>query len=296
MPSALLGQGLLLTGVVTEGEGTAPVADATVHMFLGNVYGETSTKTNSAGEFQFEFPSELSDVNYSMRIDKEGFYRLSGSVRPNYGEGPKRHFRLYKREVEEVVGDPPGPSLLGAPVNNLVFLIDVSGSMSEQNRLEDLKESLLFLVDLYRPEDMISIITYSSTIDVVLEEGRISEKAKIKSIIHELQPAGTTQGVSGLVKAYDIAVNHFLIRGNNKVVMATDGIFGEDKKSRRLVEESILRGVSDQVYMSIFSFGEEAQAISDRLRSWSDLGRGNYTHISSLNEAKEQIVLEAKGE
>ena len=104
------------------------------------------------------------------------------------------------------------------------------------------------------------------------------------------------EGVAGLVRAFDLAKANYVRGGNNKVIMATDGIFAEDKKSRNLVRDVILRARADEVNLSIFSFGEEARSIEERLREWSSLGQGQHTHIRSLEEAKQQIVEEAKGQ
>lgn len=302
-------QEVQLSGRVTDGRSLEPVAGAEVRVFLGSSMGEAVLLTDAEGRFALEASRKLTDRDYVINVHKPGYYLLNGTVKLNYGELPERHFRLYRVPEEEqdepaavqAVSEPevagqPGPTLLGAPVNNLVFLIDVSGSMREENRLENLKESLLYLVKLYRPEDRISIVTYATSVQVILDGGRISEMDRIESIINGLQPAGTTQGIAGLIKAYDVAVGQYLRGGTNKIVLATDGVFGEDKKSRKLIESIIAQGAADDIRLSVFSIGNEAQMYGDRLGEWSSLGSGNYTHIQSVEDTKSQLVREARGE
>jgi hypothetical protein len=300
IPLLSQGQTTILTGWVNDPVAGIPVENATARIYLGSGQGELSATTGPDGRFKLQYDELLFDKDYSIVIQKENYHKLNGFVRLNYGEGPDRRFNLYRKKIPEpkvVIKDvAPTPSLLGAPTSNLIFLIDVSGSMAEQDRLADLKESLLFLVELYRPEDQLSIIAYSTGVDVLLEGGRISELEEIKAIIRQLSPTGRTEGVAGLAGAYDLATTLYLEDGNNKVILATDGIFGEDKKSRKLVEETIIQGRSRDVSLSIFSFGQEAAAVSERLSAWSVLGRGHHTHITSLQEAKNQIVKEARGE
>ena len=131
------------------------------------------------------------------------------------------------------------PSLIGSPANNLTFLIDVSGSMGNDNRLENLKNSLTYLSKYLRQEDKISIITYSSYPKVVLNNGSASD---INKIINSLNAKGKSEGFEGLKKAYDLALVNYKNGGNNKIVLATDGIFGENKKSQKEIERLISNG------------------------------------------------------
>lgn len=300
LPALSCAQNVLLTGVVWNKKENVPVENAQVRIYLGSKSGELTTQTDDQGKFLFQNEQLMNSSDFAIIITKEGFHRLNGAVRPNYGEGSPRHFNLYRVSqpqlfVREEESDQEA-TLAGAPVNNLIFLIDVSGSMAEQNRLENLKSSLRFLVSLYRPDDKISIISYSTDIEVLLEGGNTDQREAVDSIIQSLKPTGITKGVAGLIRAYDMAVNLYLENGNNKVILATDGIFGEDKKSRKLVEDVIIHGRSQGISLSIFSYGEEAATVTQRLNDWSILGKGQHTHIKSLDEAKAQIVREARGE
>lgn len=291
-------QDVFLSGLVIDGQSGEPMSNAEVRIYLGPSYGEFIEVTDSKGHFEMADSYKFPNLDYAIIIRKDGYYRLSGSVRLNYGKGDRRIFTLYKGAEPEPVTrqtTSQGPSLLGSPTNNLIFLIDVSGSMAEQGRLDQLKQSLLFLVDLYRPEDKLTIVTYATNVKVKLNAGSISDKSTIERIIRGLRPEGRTEGVAGLVRAFDLAKTNYIQGGNNKVIMATDGIFAEDKKSRNLVEDVIVRAIADEVNLSIFSFGDEAKSIESRLRSWSSLGQGTHTHINSLEDAKHQIVEEAKG-
>ena len=112
-----------------------------------------------------------------------------------------------------------------APRANLVFLIDVSGSMDEPEKLPLLKSAFRLLVDKLKPEDTVSIVTYAGNAGTVLEPTAIKDKAKILAAIDTLQPGGSTAGAQGLDAAYDLAVRAFVMGGVNRIRLATDGDF-----------------------------------------------------------------------
>lgn len=292
---SLSAQQVALSGYIRDGKTNEAIADATVRLYLGNEIGEISTQTKEDGYYEIKVDKKLSDRNYAVLIQKQGYQRVNGVIKLNFGNEPLRNYKLYPANIPEATVD--GPSLIvGAPANNLTFLIDVSGSMEEENRLENLKASLLYLLKQFRPEDKLSIITYSTTAQVLLNNASISESDKIEEIIKGLEAGGSSKGSSGLKKAYDLAMVNYQNAGNNKIILSTDGFFGEDKRSQKFIQELIKKGLIQDIKLSIFSFGRKDKNTEDRLKNWCSLGDGNYTNVTSLEKAKSQIIQEAKGE
>lgn len=177
------------------------------------------------------------------------------------------------------------------PASHLVFLIDVSGSMSSAERLPLLQQSLHLLVERLRPQDKVSIVTYAGHAGVALEPTSGEEKAKITSVINQLQAGGSTAGSEGIRTAYEIARRHFAKGGNNRVILATDGDFNvgvtDDTELVALIEKERESGV----YLSVLGFGTDG--FQDRkMEQLANKGNGNFAYIDSLLEAKKALSTE----
>ena len=180
------------------------------------------------------------------------------------------------------------------PRSNLVFLIDVSGSMDYYNKLPLVQRSFMTLVENLGDEDTVSIVTYSSGEKTVLDGVSACNKQEIMAAIEGLQAYGSTQGDKAIVMAYDLALKHFIEGGNNRVIMATDGDFnvgvtGEGELTR-LVKEQAEKGV----YLSVLGYGM-GNYKDNKLESMADNGNGNYAYIDSIDEARRVLVTEAGG-
>lgn len=134
---------------------------------------------------------------------------------------------------------------------NLVFLIDVSGSMYSSDKLPLLKQSLGILVDNLRPTDRISIVTYAGSAKVILEGGDSTEKEDILSIIQSLEAGGSTAGASGIQLAYEVASRNYISNGNNRIILATDGDFNVGTNSVSELEDFIESKKSTGVFLSV---------------------------------------------
>ncbi len=178
-----------------------------------------------------------------------------------------------------------------APANNLVFLLDVSGSMAPPNKLPLLKKAFLMLVEHLRPEDRVAIVVYSGAAQVVLESTPGDEKKTIIDAIKFLHAGGSTAGGAGIKLAYDIAAKNFVEDGNNRVLLATDGDFNIGPSSNsemvRLIEERREEGV----FLTVLGFGE-ANLKDDKLEKIADHGNGHYAYIDDLFEARKVLVSE----
>ncbi len=180
------------------------------------------------------------------------------------------------------------------PANNLVFLIDVSGSMNEPTKLPLLKSSLKLLVNELRPTDRVSMVVYAGTAGLVLPSTSGKEKSKIIAALDKLEAGGSTAGGEGIVQAYRVARENFLKDGNNRVILATDGDFNvgvsSDEELVKLIEKERKSGV----FLSALGFGM-GNLKDSKMEQLADKGNGNYAYIDSLNEAKKVLVKEMGG-
>jgi Ca-activated chloride channel family protein len=177
------------------------------------------------------------------------------------------------------------------PPNNLVFLIDVSGSMDQPNKLPLLKASFRMLVDQLRPQDRVAIVVYAGAAGLVLPSTRGSDREQILCAIDRLQAGGSTAGGAGIQLAYHIAQQNFLEDGNNRVILATDGDFNvgvsSDGEMVRLIEEKRRTGV----FLTVLGFGE-GNLKDSKMEKIADHGNGHYAYIDTVNEARKVLVNE----
>jgi len=182
------------------------------------------------------------------------------------------------------------------PSNNLVFLLDVSGSMASENKLPLLIKSFKLLVNELRPQDRVAIVVYAGAAGVVLESTAADNdnKTKILEALEALQAGGSTAGGQGIQLAYKVAADNFIQGGNNRVVLATDGDFNvgmsSDAEMQRLIEEKKLSGI----FLTCLGFGMGNYQDS-KLEILADKGNGNYAYIDNLLEAKKVLVTEIGG-
>jgi len=180
------------------------------------------------------------------------------------------------------------------PPSNLVFLIDVSGSMDEPNKLPLLKSSFKMLVEQLRPQDHISIVVYAGAAGLVLEPTAGSEKRKILDALDKLQAGGSTAGGAGIKLAYEVAKKHFKQGGNNRVILATDGDFNIGESSNGAMERLIEDKKKDGVFLTVLGYGMGNYKDS-KMETLADKGNGNYAYIDNITEARKVLVNEFGG-
>jgi len=177
------------------------------------------------------------------------------------------------------------------PPNNLVFLVDVSGSMNEWNKLPLVKQSLRMLVDQLRPQDRVAIVAYAGAAGLVLPSTSGDEKARIADAIDRLEAGGSTAGGAGIELAYRTAREHFLPRGNNRVILATDGDFNvgvsSDAELERLVEDRR----RDGTYLTVLGVGTGNYQAS-KMEKLAKVGNGNFSYVDTPAEARKTLVEE----
>ncbi|QWB95956.1 VWA domain-containing protein [Mycoplasmatota bacterium] len=175
---------------------------------------------------------------------------------------------------------------------NLVFLIDVSGSMSSTDKLPLLKEAFGVLIDQLRPSDSISIVVYAGAAGVVLEGA--DDEDEIRDALNHLTAGGSTAGSEGIELAYEIAERHFIEGGNNRIIMATDGDFNAGISDVDTLEEFIAEKRDTGVFFSILGFG--TGNINDEImEKLTNSGNGIYFYIDSLKEAEKVFEHELSG-
>jgi Ca-activated chloride channel family protein len=177
------------------------------------------------------------------------------------------------------------------PPNNLVFLIDVSGSMMEPNKLPLVKQGLELLVNQLRPQDRVAIVVYAGNAGLVLPSTRGSDKGAVLSAIQALEAGGSTAGGAGIKLAYDVARQNFLDRGNNRVILATDGDFNVGASSDGELEQLIESERKDNIFLTVLGFGT-GNTKDSKMELLADKGNGNYAYVDTLAEARKVLVQE----
>ncbi len=180
------------------------------------------------------------------------------------------------------------------PPSNLVFLIDVSGSMSAPNKLGLLKKSMKMLVSKLDKNDRVSIVVYAGSDRIVLQPTPGSELKKIEEAIDNLTSGGSTHASSGIVTAYQLAQQVFMPGGNNRVILASDGDFNVGTTSRGELQKLIEKERESGVYLTVLGFGM-GNYHDDTMEVLADKGNGNYAYIDSLLEAKKVLIKEMGG-
>jgi len=182
----------------------------------------------------------------------------------------------------EIAPDKRGPS-------NLVFLLDVSGSMTPQERLPLVKQAMRMLVEKLSENDRVAIVVYAGASGLALPSTTGDHKETILSALESLQPGGSTNGAEGIQLAYKVAADNFIKGGVNRVILATDGDFNVGVTSQgdliRLIEEKAKSGV----FLSVLGVGDDNLKDST-MQKLADKGNGNYAYLDSLDEARKVLV------
>ncbi|MGC4233270.1 MAG: von Willebrand factor type A domain-containing protein [Niabella sp.] len=180
------------------------------------------------------------------------------------------------------------------PAANIVFLIDVSGSMWSQDKLPLVQSSMKLLADQLRPQDKVAIVVYAGSAGLVLPSTDGNEKTKIKEAIDALQAGGSTAGGAGIKLAYKVAQDNFIKNGNNRIVLCTDGDFNvgqsSDDELERMIEEKRKSGV----YLTVLGFGT-GNYQDAKMQKLANKGNGNHAYIDNLSEARKVLISQFGG-
>ena len=180
------------------------------------------------------------------------------------------------------------------PPSNLVFLIDVSGSMQAQNKLPLLKSAFKMLVEEMRDQDRVAIVVYAGAAGLVLPSTPGNRKNEIINALDKLSAGGSTAGGAGIKLAYEVAAQNFQKEGNNRIIIATDGDFNVGASSNAEMERLIEHKRNQGVFLTVVGFGM-GNYKDDKLEILADKGNGNYAYIDNLQEARKVFVNEFGG-
>ncbi|MBK9737488.1 MAG: VWA domain-containing protein [Saprospiraceae bacterium] len=180
------------------------------------------------------------------------------------------------------------------PLSNLVFLIDVSGSMQDPNKLPLVISSLKILLNQLRPDDKVAIVTYAGRAAVALPSTKASDKQKILDALDGLTAGGSTAGAQGIISAYSIAIENYIPKGNNRVVLATDGDFNVGLSDNAGLEKLIEEKKNTGVFLSVLGYGM-GNYKDDKMQILADKGNGNHAYIDDMQEAVKVLGSEFGG-
>ncbi len=180
------------------------------------------------------------------------------------------------------------------PQSNLVFLIDISGSMNSSNRLPLVKQAFKMLLNQLDKDDIVSIVTYASGTDVKLDGVKVKNKEKIIEAIDSLQAGGATSGEEGLKLAYKVAKENFIRKGNNRIIIASDGDFNVGSSRTEDFEKQVSEAKESGVFISALGFGM-GNYRDNMMETIADKGNGNYAYINDLKAAQKALVREFGG-
>lgn len=178
-----------------------------------------------------------------------------------------------------------------SPASNLVFLIDVSGSMYDYNKLPLVQKAFTMLTENLSQKDKISIVVYAGSDAVILDGANGTEKERIITAIEQLEAGGSTAGSKGIETAYAIAEKNFIQGGNNRVILATDGDLNVGITSESELTDLISKKKESGVYLSVLGFGT-GNYKDNKMEALADKGNGNYAYIDTLLEARKVLVEE----
>jgi Ca-activated chloride channel family protein len=224
------------------------------------------------------------DYDYAVPSDKAQPFMPAMTVMDSpWGTGRKlMHVAIKGYDIDKSV----------QPRSNLVFLIDVSGSMNSPDKLPLLKSSMKMLLGTLKPDDTVAIVTYAGNAGTVIEPTKVSERAKIEAAIDNLMPGGGTAGAAGIEQAYKLAESSFDKDGVNRVILATDGDFNIGASSPDALKTMIEQKRKGGVFLSVLGFG--LGNLNDHMmQTLAQNGNGTAAYIDNLNEARKVLVEEA---
>lgn len=182
----------------------------------------------------------------------------------------------------------------GSIRNNLVFLLDVSGSMDSPDKLGLMQSAFTLLAQSLSANDIVSIVTYAGNDSIRLDGAAGSEHVRISNIISDLTAGGSTAGADGINTAYRLAEKHFIQDGNNRIILATDGDFNVGVSSQGGLENLISNKRQSGIYLSVLGFGY-GNLKDNKMEALAKNGNGNYAYIDSITEARRALVEEING-
>jgi Ca-activated chloride channel family protein len=286
---------------------------------------ENSESYDAAIENKFKNALQSPLSTFSIDVDAAGYSNLrrflnNGSLPPSDAVRIEEMVNYFDYEYEQPKGNDPikisteisnAPwntnhklvktglqakkvSTTNLPASNLVFLIDVSGSMNQANKLPLLVSSFKMLTDQLRKEDKVAIVVYAGSAGMVLPSTSGDKKTQIKDALNKLSAGGSTAGGEGIKLAYKIAAENFKKGGNNRIILATDGDFNIGASSDKAMEQLIEEKRKSGIFLTVLGYGM-GNLKDSKMEKLADKGNGNYAYIDNSSEARKVLVSEFGG-
>lgn len=226
--------------------------------------------------FEYDYPQPVDDVPFSVSTET--------AISPWNAKHKIVQIGLQGKKI----------ALDNTPAANLVFLIDVSGSMNSPDKLPLLKEGLRMMVSQLKPQDRVAIVVYAGSSGLVLPSTSVSNKGEIIAALNKLEAGGSTNGGEGIQLAYTVATNNFIKGGNNRVILATDGDFNVGVTSDDALVSLIEQKRKSGIFLSVLGFGT-GNLNDSMMEKLADNGNGNYAYIDSRDEARKALGEQVAG-
>lgn len=303
-------QDYIIEGIVVDKITKEPIANSVVKFV-----GIESIYTNQKGEFKQKIPVGLyvslakaegyRDLNLMVGIRKDMekiVYELlplevqpleKDTIKPLVIDTITKDTEVVALVIDTIPDLNPNFSLKEYKANNIVFLIDVSGSMKQNGKIDSLKTAMLYMAQELRNVDRISVITFAAKTNEIMTNVPGDEKDKILPPINSLEAKGTTNGVLGLEMAFAEAIDQFIEGGNNQVIVVTDGIFNGSNSDPKAVENLIKAYNARGVILSVVGFGKDQTAIL-QMTKMAKVGSGSFIPFESGESARPKLIEEIK--
>lgn len=284
----------IIQGRIMDVDKNIPVIGATLNLrFNSDVY---TAKTDSSGNYNITTFVRYLDGKYDINITHPDYYELNCVVLVK--EISEHNFGLkHKREVVKTIDTVVQPlsKLEGFASNNWTLLVDMSSSMGDNNILPVLKSGLNDIVDYFRSEDKITLLTFSSGISEILPPTNGNNKDKIHNAIASLiKVGGTTNGASAIKSAFQKASENYINNGNNRILIFTDGMFTSGAKEYKNIEKILADYAQKNINCSIFLLGKPTDYVIKQLEFLANAGEGTFAVLKDETTAKQKMLDEAK--
>lgn len=279
-----------IEGKIYDLKSNKPIENALVQLEFGlDIY---RTQTDENGKYSIKTTVRYIDGKYKISIKQENYYELNGIVLIK--DNVVRDFGLKQRFKPETTIDTTTTviTLDGFADNNWTLLIDVSSSMKEQ--LPIIKSGLDHIINYFRAEDKITILAFSTQVKTILSPTTGNNKQQIVSAINSIKIGGQTEGAAAIEKAFSNASQNYIEKGNNRIMILTDGMFTSGNKEYSKIEKIIKFYSDKKINCSIFLFGQPTPYVIQNLEQLALAGKGTFAVINDEATAKTKLLEEAK--
>lgn len=290
----------IIKGQIKDIDSKKPIYGATVNIKLTEGY-EFFALTDTMGIYEIMISGEILEKDYDIQISARTYNTVNGVLRVKKNTLGNFFMKLKNTITTDTTTHPfkkdtaiHTSALDGYADNNLVFLIDVSSSMNEQNRLPLLKSAFKILIDNFRPSDRITLITFSDGVKEILPPTSAQNKELILAAINNLTYESSSNGGKALDFAYKSAKSSFIVNGNNKIILATDGMITSGEKDYKKIQKLIQNGSKQKIALTLFLFGNSSDYVTNKLTKLTNNGNGHLCNISGLDTAEKFMLEEAK--